>query len=102
MQVLTLTDSQQVVLGPVTGVDKKGNPATIVGPLVWAPSDPAMLAVTPSTDGLSVNVAALGPLGNAQVTVTDSSNGATGVLALQVVGGAETAISIPAGTPTEQ
>jgi hypothetical protein len=97
---LTLTDSQQCVLGPVAGLDKKGQPAPLPGPVAWASSDATILTVAPSDDGLSATVVAVGPLGNAQVTVTSGSD--TEVGNVTVIAGAAVSISVPVGTPTDQ
>jgi len=104
-----ITDSQQVGLS-LQGADKKGNPT---GPLpagttaTWSVDNPNVLAVTPSTDTLSCNVVAVGPLSpGATVSVSvknpDGSDGGTGSLQIAVVTGSPTSIAIVPGTPTEQ
>src|SRR5512135_3656308 len=65
--VLVLTDVQSALLS-VAPVDAKGNPAPIEG-VVWAVVDPAILTITPSADGLSATIAAVGALGSTQVNV---------------------------------
>ena len=97
---VTLTDSQGVTLGPVSGLDAKGNPASLAGPATWASSDPTILSVAPSADGLSCDVEAVGALGNCQVTVNDGA--ATAVVNFTVVGGAAVSLNVPVGTPVEQ
>lgn len=98
---LILTDSQQVNVAVSGGADKKGNPANLpTGVPAWTVSDPTILAVAPSADGLSASVAAVGPLGTAQVQV--AIGGLTGVLSVQVTAGSATSVLVTAGTPTEQ
>lgn len=66
--MITLTATQQTTC-VVNPRDSKGNPAPLDGVPQWASSDPAVVSVVPSADGLSCVVKAVG-LGNAQVTVT--------------------------------
>lgn len=98
---LILTDSQQVSLSIAGGDDKKGNPATLPpGVPTWTVSDPKLLSITPSADGLSAVVGAVGPLGTAQAQV--ALGGLTGVLDIQITAGTATSVLVTAGTPTEQ
>ena len=75
---------------------------------VWATSDAAIASIEPAADGLSCIVRAAANLGSAQVSVTadaDLGEGVqplTGVLDLEVVGGAATTMTIIGGTPREQ
>ena len=74
MPTFILTDAQQVTLA-VAGADAAGNPKPIFGAPLWTTSDPAVLAITPSADGLTalaVSVAAQ-PDGAPPVTVTVSA-----------------------------
>ncbi len=96
---LTLTDTQNCHLGPVTAVDKKGNPTKPAGPVKFASSDTTILTIVDNGDG-SADVSAVGPTGASNVTATDGVSTATCVVT--VVGGPETGLAIPAGTPTEQ
>ena len=105
--MLTLTDSQKCSLGPIQAVDAKGNTAPIDGVPTWVSSDATVLTVEPSTDGLSAVVKAVGPLGNAQVTVTADADLGTGVvnvvglLDVTVVAGQAVSLTVPVGTPEE-
>ncbi len=98
-QSVTITDSQKFKIGPVTAVDAKGNPASLGGPLTFASSDTSLLTVTDNGDG-SAEASAVGPLGNAQVTVSDTVE--TAVVDVTVIGGAEAGLSVALGTPEEQ
>ena len=77
-------------------------------PPTWAAggANPAIIALTPSADGLSCDLVATGTLGTAQVTVSDVTDAAgdsiQGVLDITVVAEAATQLAINAGTPTEQ
>lgn len=102
MATLVLTDEQKVSLS-ISFLDAEGNPTTVTEVPVWTVSDPALLAVTPSADGLSAEVTTVGPLGTGQVTVSvtgsDIQGTLTGVLDVQVIGSAAASIAITAGTP---
>lgn len=104
---LQLTDSQQCDLSAKI-VDKKGNPAKVDGVPVWLTDNPDVLALTPSADGLSCNIAATGPLGTAKVTMkADADLGAgvtelVGTIDVEVTAGQATSIELAASTPTEQ
>jgi len=105
---VTLTDVQKVTVG-VQPVDAKDNPAAIDGVPVWAVSDPALLSLAPNpSDPNGMVVLAVGPLGNAQVSVTvDADLGAgvltlTGLLDVTVVSSQATTVGIVVGTPENQ
>jgi len=68
MQV-QMTDIQSVTLS-IAAEDARGNPAVLGDVPVWAVSDATLATVTPAADGMSCVVAAVGPLGTPQVTVT--------------------------------
>jgi hypothetical protein len=101
---VTLTDVQGVDAA-ISAVDAKGNPAALDGVPVWTPSDPAV-TVTPSPDGLTARIDAVGPLGNFQVTVTadaDLGEGVTelaGILDVEVVASEAVSLTFAVGTPT--
>ena len=102
----TLTDSQQTTC-TISAVDKKGNPVTLpTGQVEWQVDNPAVLALTPAPDHMSCVVQAVGPLGNAvlSVTVSDASNVtiAAGTLDVTVTAGNAAKITITPATPTEQ
>lgn len=92
----------------VAFVDKNGNPATVDGSPSWGVSDPTILSVTPSADGTSAVVKALGPLGTCQLNVSgdaDLGDGVTqvgGTLDVEVKAGQAVAATISAGAPRQQ
>lgn len=99
-----MTDSQQTTLH-VTAVDKKGNPTTVApGSVTWLIDNPNVCTLTPSSDGLSCSLVAVGPIGTFTVTVNATVGGAavSGTLAGSVVSGAPTQVSITADPPVEQ
>jgi hypothetical protein len=103
MATLQLTDIQHDSL-ILSGTDAAGNPAPLpAGSVTWGVSDPTILAITPAADGISADVAAQGPLGTAQVTVSvaldATSTPKTGSLDVTVVASAVATIQIVAGTP---
>lgn len=82
----TMHDNQQGTLAP-TGRDVKGNPAPLADaayPLAFVTDNTDLLALTPAPDGRSCLVAAIGPLGTANVTVNTADNTFTGVLSITV------------------
>lgn len=99
---VTLPDDKQFT-ATISVVDAKGNPALIDGIATWASSDPTLVAVTPSVDGLSALVVAVGALGTTQVTVTadaDLGSGVraiTGLLDVTVVAGEAVGLTVTAG-----
>lgn len=106
MAGFSLTDSQQVSC-ILQGTDAAGNPATLpVGSAVWAVDNPALLALTVSSDTLTGTVVAVGPLGTANLSVkfndTSGNQVASGQLEIDVVGGAPTVITIVPGTPSQK
>lgn len=103
MATLALTDIQHAPLA-ISAVDAAGNPATLpAGAVTWASADPTIATVTASTDGLTADVAAVGPLGNVQVTVSVLVDAAlpplTGTLDVTVTASAAATIQITAGVP---
>lgn len=86
--------------------DNFGNAAEVDDAPVWASSDPAVLEVTASADGMSVVVKSLGPAAPAaQVTVSadadlgDGTETIVGTLDVVVVGGEATVVTIVPGIP---
>jgi len=102
---MILTDVQKFTAS-IKPVDAKGNPAAVDGLPLWSASDPAILQITPASDGLSAEVLAVGPLGNAQVIVTADADlgegvvGITGVLEVEVMASAAVALNVTAGPAT--
>lgn len=76
-----------------------GNPATIDSP-TWASSDPAILLVTASEDGLTATVAAVGPVGTAQVQfscdadIGEGERTLTGFADVEVIAGEAAVVEI--------
>lgn len=107
LKMLLLPDSKEVDVA-IKPLDKKNHPAQVDGVPVWASSDPAIASVTPAADGLSAVVKATDNLGSVQISVTadaDLGEGVapiTGILDLEVIGGAAATMTIVAGTPREQ
>jgi hypothetical protein len=99
-----LTDVQKVTLS-VQPVDAAGNPAALDGAPVWTSTDPSVLDVVASADGLSAVATAVGPLGTAQISVlADADLGAgvitiTGVLDVQVMASQAVSFSITPAAP---
>jgi hypothetical protein len=107
LMAFVLTDTQQVVVA-LEIKDKKGNSATVDGAPVWSVDNSELLALTPSADGLTCTVVAVGPLGTANVTVkADADLGAgvenlIGALVVEITGGVAAVINLVPGTPVEQ
>jgi hypothetical protein len=106
---IAITDSQQVVLGPITYTDKRGNPTPPppgAQPPVWVVDNTQLLTITPTPDGASATLSAVGPLGDGTVSVSvsaaDGTALATGAGDVTVSGGAPAQVSIPVGAPTEE
>jgi hypothetical protein len=97
--------SDQLVTAQIKAVDAKGNPARIDGAPVWASSDEGVVTVI-ATDGETAAIAAVGPVGTAQVQVTvdaDLGEGVrplTGTLDVEVVASEAVAVTIVPGEPT--
>lgn len=103
---LTLSVTQKVEL-QLQPVDIKGNPAPVDGEPLWDVSDPSLIDLVQSHDGLSALVAARGGTGHVQVTVrADARLGPDtreimGVLEIDLVPAEAVALGIVAGEPTE-
>lgn len=79
-------------------VDSFGNPAvapTGVTP-AWAVDNATILTIAPAGDGMSANISTVGPIGTANVSVTDGT--ITGTLAVTVTAGPVASITIVPGT----
>lgn len=107
IMALTLSASQQVGMS-VSFLDARGNPAQVDGAPTWLVDAPAVLSLTPAPDGMSCLAAAVGPLGNARVSVrADADLGAgvvevVGILDFTITAGQAATVQISAGTPSEQ
>lgn len=99
--MLTLTDSQNCSLS-VAMKDKKGNPVADTHVLTWGVDNSDVIALTPSADGKTCDISAVGPLGTALVSVQDSEDAISGTLEVQVTSGAPVEVEILPGTPVEQ
>lgn len=104
---LILTDTQKATC-TIQPLNSKGNPAPVDGVPEWSSSNPAVASVTPSADGLSAVVTALG-IGTSQVSCTadaDMDEGETraitGTLDVDVRASEAVTLGINAGTPEEQ
>lgn len=102
---VTMKDTEKVSVA-ISVVDAKGNPAQIDGVPVWSVSDPAGLAFLASTDGLSCEIAAVGPLGTYQATVeVDADLGVgvrslIGILDFEIVAGEAVAVNFSVSAPS--
>jgi hypothetical protein len=98
-----INDVQSV---PITLTENKPDPTAggktvavpVVGPVVWASSDPAVVSITPATDTLSAVAAAVGPNGTA--TISAVADGFTGTLDVTVVDSEVGSLTLVPGTPT--
>lgn len=105
------TDDQWLGV-PLVIEDARGKPALVDGVPVYASSDATVLAVTPSADGMSVDIVTVAPGGPARVTVSaDADRGAgnetiTGVtediIVTQGVAGKASVLRLALPTPTQK
>jgi hypothetical protein len=102
-----MSDSQQVDVS-IAAVDKKGQPAPLES-VQWSTDNPNLLALTPSADGKTCTIAAVGPLGSATMTAKadadmDPANTVEiiGTLDVTITGGQAVTVQLVPGTPTEQ
>jgi hypothetical protein len=107
LAMLKLTTTQKCTLS-VAFEDKKGNPANVDGAPTWGVDNSDLLSLIVSDDGLSCQIAAVGPMGTALVSVladADLGEGVVqlaGTLEVQVTAGAATVVEVTAGEPSEQ
>ena len=91
--------------GTLKYVDSKGNPAAVDGVPVWSTDHTDLITLVVSADGMSVDVAAVGPAGSAQITVEADADLGAGVESLitlaqiDVVGGKAVTGTIEFGEP---
>jgi len=101
-----LTSTQEIDLA-IKPLDAKGNAAQVDGTPEWVSSDPNIVLVAPSTDGLSCVAKAMA-IGHAQISVAadaDLNEGIetlTGTIEFNVVAGNAVSLGIIAGSPHEQ
>ena len=104
---MQLTADEQVDLS-ITGEDAYGNSVDITGDIVWLSSDESIITVTADTaDPQKALAAAVGPAGTASVTVTndadrDGTGDFMGSLAIDVVAGDITEITVVAAEPVDK
>jgi len=105
---MQITATQQVV-ATLTITDKKGNPAQVEGPPVWASSDETVLLVVPAADGLSAVLKGNTPGGPARASVTADADLGEGVSpivgtteSITVVAGTAVVVNLTLSDPTEQ
>lgn len=98
-QQITISDSQKFGIGPITGVDKKGNPTPLAGTPTFTSSDESLLTVEDHGDN-TATVSAVGPLGNAQIIVQVTDD--TAVIDVTIIAGEEVGLTVALGTPVEQ
>lgn len=106
---MQMTDTQKstITLRPV---DKAGNPAPVqAGSVVWDDSEVKTVAgVTPSADGLSIDVVSAGPLGSGQLRVSADADLGDGVVTISdaiqitIVAGQAVGLGLTASEPVEQ
>ena len=97
---LQMTDQQQVRYS-LQAVDAKGFPTKLGDVPTWTPSDPTIISVQPSADGMSCLVVA-GVPGAAQLAVLDPATGISGTDDITVVADAVATLVMNAGTPGPQ
>lgn len=102
---LILSDMQKCKLS-ISIKNAAGNDAPVDGAPQWASSNSEVLTVTPSEDGMSADVVAVGPLGSATVSVKADADLGEGVsqiagsMDVEVVASAATTVEITAGETT--
>lgn len=107
IMAVTMDTAQQCPVSIVV-VDRKGKPVGTDGPPTWLASNTDVVALTPSADGLSCTVVAVGIPGTATVQVTADADLGSGVVNLvgtidfEITPTQGTAIQITAGTPVDQ
>lgn len=103
---MNLTNTQQVDL-TIAPTDRKGRPAPVEN-VEWATSNSEVATVTASADGLKATVVAVGPLGDATISVTadghmgEGTTSLAGTLDITVTAADATVMAVTAGTPIEQ
>lgn len=102
---MQLQDDQQVTLS-VSATDAAGNPVVDAGTLSFSVDDDSILTLTDNGDGTAL-VVTTGTLGTATVTVSDDEDADgnadfQGSLAIDVVTGTVTEITITPGEPSSR
>lgn len=100
-----MTSSQEVTIGEVKGLDKRGNPAPVEGATVTS-SDESVLVIE-DRDGTKV-AKAVGKLGTAQIQlqadaiVGEAEKLITGTVDVEIIAGEAAVLEVTLGEPTEQ
>lgn len=108
LMAFVLSAVQEVDVVVSGAVDARGNPAAFQGVPEWQVSDENVLSVTPSPDGMSAVVKAVGLVSSAQVSVSVDADLGEGVkplvatLDVEVVAGEAVSLNISTGTPRDQ
>jgi hypothetical protein len=99
MPLATIKTSEKVLLTMLTK-DAKGNTVPKSDPIGWTTSQPSILRLLPNGMASDTQfVAAIGPVGVADVTVTDGK-GLTKTVQVEVVVGPAVSLDVTAGTPS--
>ncbi len=102
MATLALTDIEATTLN-IAAVDAAGNPTVLPsGAVTWSSSAPDIVSVAPTAEGMACDIAAVGPLGAARITVAvqvDPATTLTGALDVTVSASAAASISIQPAEP---
>jgi hypothetical protein len=99
VMAIVLKDAQKVTIN-ISPVDAKGNAAKVDGAPVWAVSDPTILTLAPSTDGLSCVATTTGVVGTTKIAITADADIGEGVqtisgsIDIEVVGGVAAGLNI--------
>ncbi len=99
--MLMLTVDQKTTLR-ISPKDSHGNPSELDSVPEWTTSDPSVLTVTPSEDGMTAALTVTGTIGTSQVNVSadvrkgDEVLTRSGMLDVQVVAGETATIEIAA------
>ena len=105
-----MTSSQEVTIGEVKGLDKRGNPAPVEGATVTS-SDESVLVIEDRDDGagnVSKVAKAVGKLGTAQIQlqadaiVGEAEKIITGTVDVEIIAGEAAVLEVSLGEPTEQ
>lgn len=70
---VTIQNNQKVALHLVPTL--AGNPAPVSGVPIWSVDDPLKIALAPTVNGMAATATAVGPVGDATVTVTAQGTG---------------------------
>lgn len=106
--LVTMTVDEKFVVRVKAIKDSHGNVAKVDGVPVWATDNTDVLALAPSTDGMSCEVKAVGMIGGANVQMTADADLGPGVkniigtLLVDVSAGVATVVELETDPPTPQ